>query len=247
LLTNKWLRRGITGGLASLTILAVAVMPAAAAANPGVVPPTGAYTGSTYGQWSEAWWRWAMSIPAAQSPLGDTTGAQCGVGQSGPVWFLAGTPGGQATRHCTIPAGKAILVPIINAEWSVAEANANASGGGCFVPGVISGTSEQALRACAAAQIDHVKVVEASVDGTPLRDLQQYRVASGLFSFNAVDANIFGVPAGTTSSVSDGYWVLLAPLSPGTHTIHFRGVAAFPELQFTFEEGVDYTLTVAQP
>jgi hypothetical protein len=39
----------------------------------------------------------------------------------------------------------------------------------------------------------------------------------------------------------------LAPLSPGTHTIHFSGVAAFPELRFTFQEGVDYTLTIAQP
>jgi hypothetical protein len=245
LLTNKWLPWGITGGLASVTMLVVAVVPAAAAANPGVVPSTGAYAGSTHGQWSEAWWRWAMSIAAAQSPLADTTGAQCGVSQSGPVWFLAGTPGGQATRRCTIPAGKAILFPIINAEWSVAEANA--SGGGCFVPGVISGTSEQALRACAAAQIDHVTAVEASVDGTSLRDLQQYRVVSGLFSFNAVDGNVFGVPTGTTSSVSDGYWVLLAPLSPGLHTIHFSGVASFPELQFTFQEGADYTLTIAQP
>lgn len=244
MLTNKWFRRGATGGLAGLTILAVAVMPAAAAANPGIVPPTGAYAGSTSGQRSEAWWRWAMSIPAAQSPLADTTGAQCGAGQSGPVWFLAGTSGGQATRDCTIPVGKAVLFPIINAEWSVGEANA--SGGGCFVPGVISGTSEQALRACAAAQIDHVTAVEASVDGTPLHDLQQYRVASGLFSFNAVDGNVFGVPVGTTSSVSDGYWVLLAPLSPGTHTIHFRGVAVFSELPFAFQEGADYTLTIAQ-
>jgi hypothetical protein len=218
----------------------------AAAANPRVLPPTGAYAGSTYATWSEAWWRWAMAIPSAQSPLADATGANCTVGQSGPVWFLAGTTGGTATRTCAVPAGKAVLFPIFNAEWSAAEANA--ANGGCFVPGVSpAGTSQAALSACAAAQIDHVTSVNASVDGVAIRDVQQYRSRSGLFSFNAVGGNVFSVPAGTTSAVSDGFWILLAPLSPGSHTIRFEGIADFPELKFTFQEGVDYTLTVAQP
>jgi hypothetical protein len=47
-----------------------------------------------------------------------------------------------------------------------------------------------------------------------------------------VVAFLFGVkevkvPAGTyTPSVSDGYWLIIAPLSNGMHTIRVRGAAA---------------------
>ena len=34
---------------------------------------------------------------------------------------------------------------------------------------------------------------------------------------------MFGVPAGTTRSVADGYWALIRRLSPGTHTVSFGG------------------------
>ena len=29
--------------------------------------------------------------------------------------------------------------------------------------------------------------------------------------------------------VSDGYWLMLYPLSPGTHTLHFRATLVFPD------------------
>jgi hypothetical protein len=36
--------------------------------------------------------------------------------------------------------------------------------------------------------------------------------------------NILGLPGVTSgSSVSDGYFVMLKPLSPGSHVIHFKG------------------------
>ena len=40
----------------------------------------------------------------------------------------------------------------------------------------------------------------------------------------------------TTTSVADGYWVLLkaTTVRPGSHTITFGGEADFPEFDFTF-------------
>jgi hypothetical protein len=36
--------------------------------------------------------------------------------------------------------------------------------------------------------------------------------------------NFLGVDGATEGySVSDGYWVMVKPLSPGTHVIHFEG------------------------
>src|SRR2546426_9180027 len=91
--------------------------------NPGVLAINGQVGGLTYGQWSARWWQYAFSV---------TTFANCPVEPSGQMWFLAGTTGGPATRSCTVPAGKNIMFPLFNVEWSVAEAQAN--GNACIVP-----------------------------------------------------------------------------------------------------------------
>lgn len=79
--------------------------------NPGILPPQSKPYGKTYGQWGADWWRWALSIPADSNPILDPTGASCGLGQSGPVWFLAGTGGAAVTRECSVPAGRALFSP----------------------------------------------------------------------------------------------------------------------------------------
>jgi hypothetical protein len=50
-----------------------------------------------------------------------------------------------------------------------------------------------------------------------------------------------GIGFGGTFSpqVSDGYWIMLAPLSAGAHTIHFKGI-----LNGGFESEVTYFLTI---
>src|SRR4051795_351517 len=61
-----------------------------------VLSPESKHYGRTYGDWSARWWQWALAIPVHSPPFGDRighplfdlTGARCGVGQSGPVWFL---------------------------------------------------------------------------------------------------------------------------------------------------------------
>src|SRR5947207_2608039 len=62
--------------------------------NAGVIPRDANAYGNTYGEWSARWWQWVLAIPVATNPNLDTTGAHCGEGQAGPVWFLAGTFGG---------------------------------------------------------------------------------------------------------------------------------------------------------
>jgi len=78
------------------------------------------------------------------------------------------------------------------------------------------------------------------IDGTPVADLTKFRVSSPVFTFTAAIGNVFGIPPGTTRSVADGYWVLMRPLPPGSHTISFGG--AFPPAEFT--PAVTYALTV---
>jgi hypothetical protein len=41
-----------------------------------------------------------------------------------------------------------------------------------------------------------------------------------------VTANTCGVPEGDRSGLSDGYWLMLKPLSPGLHTLYIHGAVS---------------------
>ena len=185
--------------------------------------------GATYGEWSARWWQWLLSIPAAVNPNLDQTGGANGAqGQVDDVWFLAGSFGGSATRAITIPAGKPIFFPIINSI--------------VFKPFGFETLLD--LRQQAAAFIDTVTVLQASIDGKAIQNLSNFRVRSPSFTVIAPPQGLIppgqlSVPGNTDPIVSDGYWLLLSPLSPGSHTIHFHA-----ETSGGFMLDVTYNLTV---
>jgi hypothetical protein len=198
-----------------------------------VIPPDSNPYNLTYGDWSAKWWQWALSIPANINPLLDQTGENCGVNQSDPVWFLAGTQGGPAERRCVVPEGMAIFFPIINGYASYAEN-----------PLV---KSESELRALGKSSFDQVRVAEATVDGVKLENLENHRMQSPLFNFTYPENNIAGVPPGPSQAVAEGYWVMLHPLAAGEHTIHFRGGIVDPTVTgaINFVTDVIYHLTIS--
>ena len=215
----------VAGIVVILGLMMIATTPAAQA---GVWPPgSSTQYGNTYGEWSASWIQWLLSIPAATNPALDTTGANCGVGQSGPVWFLAGTFGTSETRNCTIPAGKSLFFPILNGFFGagVFDCFPTIPKVACLLP---------TLRAAAAASMDSV-TLQAELDGAPLvpaGSLSDFRVRSPEFAITFPDGNVYGlkragnVQRGTyLPNVADGYWVMLLPLSPGPHTLHFKGTS----------------------
>jgi hypothetical protein len=212
-------------------------------ANPGVLPPQSHAFGNSYSEWSVAFWQWLYSLPVDSHPLFDT--ADCSEGQSGKVWFLGGTftfvsPNpdavvGVADRDCSVPSGKALFFPIVNAECNPFEDPE---------------ATEEALRVCANFLGDHIQDLEVTIDGRHLGKLGRYRVESPLFTFGPVpENNVLGADAGTTfDSVGDGYYIMLAPLSRGEHRIHFEGAAVFTQdpdgFDFLFGLDITYDITV---
>jgi hypothetical protein len=175
-----------------------------------VFPTNSKPYGLTYGDWTAKWWQWGYSIPKDINPAYDDTGKNCAQKQNGPVWFLAGTYGHPVNRKCNIPAGKAILFPILNSECSFAE-----------FPKL---KTLSQLYICAKTIQDQVTTLNASVDGVPISDLQKYRIQSPPFNFTLPQNNILGLQSNiTTQAIADGNWVFLKPLSPGSHKIIFRG------------------------
>jgi hypothetical protein len=189
--------------------------------------------GRTYGEWSAAWWQWTFSIPVARHPLFDN--GDCSVGQSGPVWFLGGkfcqsgqNCPGTATRSCAVPAGKALFFPVLNVEDSAPEEPNWGCGNG--LPPLVMGTVAE-MRQCVEGFLTGIHDLKADVDGKGIRNLQKdFRVQSVEFGATWPDDNVLTAigegpfPAGTYSPVvDDGVYVMLPPLPPGNHTVHFQG------------------------
>jgi hypothetical protein len=180
-----------------------------------VFSPDASLFGKELDDWSAEWQKWFISIPVSHNPSFDN--GPCSAAQSGPVWFISGsgnfTP---VTRQCTVPAGKVILLTLINAECSSVEAPP------------FFGANEKAREECAEAIIDGVstQTLKLTIDGLPVRNLSRYRVQSPEYKFTMpASDNVLGVTGATSGrSVSDGYF-LLVQLAPGAHLVHFE--AAF--------------------
>jgi len=195
------------------------------AANPRVMPPDSTPFDLSYPEWHIAWWNWALSMPAATNPLlnADDPGDQdtsvlpvwigpydASAGQSGQAWFLAETHqnGWVVERDAAVPAGTRLCFPLQNFMlfgWPpVPEAEAWMR----FYLGLVLDTA----------------VVVCEIDGVPVRNLERYRHQSPAVPMVLPEENLPGRPAGEYGMmVDDGYYLILAPLSVGTHTIHWTG------------------------
>ncbi len=224
-------------GLVVLVLAGLAVMPVASVTaqsdGPKVIKSNSVAYGRTYSEWSAAWWQWAFSIPVASHPLFDN--GDCSIGQSGPVWFLGGKfcQNGQScpstvVRSCSVPAGKAIYFPVVNIEDSAPE-EPN-WGCGNNMPPLASGTIAE-MRQCTAPYIDGTYNLSVVVDGQPLHAVKEnFRVQSVQFDVTMPDDNFLtAIGEGPFSGgyyspvIDDGVYVLLSPLAPGAHTLHFQG------------------------
>jgi len=234
------LRRAVTvAGLMLGFSISVDTALAQALGNSQVVQPDSNEFGNTYGEWSARWWQWLLSIPAANNPNFDTTGANCALGQTGQVWFLAGTFGDHPyTRSCTIPSGKDLLVtPLAGVFGELGP------GGVSDCPGGPNECDPNHIRALAAANVDNPQLLEISVDNAQVKNLDQFRVTSPVFSAFLPALALFDIPHGSHGPlVSDGYFVLLEQLSAGMHTIRLKGVASPAAGGFVID--VTYKLTV---
>ncbi|GAB3347340.1 hypothetical protein [Lysobacter tyrosinilyticus] len=186
--------------------------------------------GVSFGEWTAHWWRWALSQPIP--PYLDPDGRLCQMGQGGPVWFLAGTDGTfTARRKCVIPKGKHVLIPVINMYYPY---HAAASDPEHTHPCEI-------LQARAAVNNDHLVSAVVLIDGKPVPDVKRYRVRSdGCFALDT------SVPIEESiTAASDGYWLMLKPLSPGRHVVNIganygaSGKGSYGHMQQNFEYVID--------
>jgi hypothetical protein len=173
------------------------------------------FRGVSYGELAAQWWSTIFAIPIVDGQHPYLSGGAFGEYKG--VTFLAAAFGEETVEiEVTVAPGTALFLPVINAECSV------------FEPDPFHGDNEAELRECANGHIDQTSGLVATIDGVPVGDLDAYRGDSPLFEFTLPENNVLGAPGGTTTQAVDaGVYLLLAPLSPGLHTIHVE--ATFDE------------------
>jgi hypothetical protein len=194
--------------------------------NPGVYSKDSKPYGIPYGEWIAKFNQWFIQIPNAVNPREHYTPEVCNTAQSGPVWFLADILKGKADRTCTIPAGKAILLPTLSGICWDDKTNPTQS-------------TEQGLTDCAKAGNEY-GLISATLDGKKIQNLESYRAQSPFFNITVPKDNVFNNVPGIWKAKGDGFFVFLEPLPPGMHTLHTT-VSVINPKQPTYNYASDLT------
>ena len=128
------------------------------------------------------------------------------LGQGGVVFLVGTTPAGPAARSCDVPAGKALLIPLINAECSLAIDRRRTYAARLRVRARSHGRGRPRARCCCSVGL------HGWGPGSPSRPvlLSLFRVDSPPFTWTSVAGNAFGVPVFTNNpAAANGYFVML--------------------------------------
>lgn len=196
-----------------------------------VLPPHATVNGKTLGQYSAEWWQWTNSMPASQSPLQDTTGEKCAVGQRGDVWFLAGTYGsGKVSRYCEIAKEKYIFFPVINMVY--------------WPPDGETGECQDMQRG-AALNNDELLQIVVELDGQPISNARSHREKTdACFDFYARVPRELNPPKAYPAA-SDGYWIMLKPLPVGQHILRYTASYNRPQGAYgDMVQNIEYRIKV---
>lgn len=180
--------------------------------------------GKSYDEWCIEWWKWVFLTEATTDgdgnpthPVLDISGQYFMNGQSSTsdVIFLAGTFTGEATtRTITIGQDKALFFPLINGEtdnmWNDPPKNV--------------GQLKKSIK-----ENDKQEILKLTIDDKEIGNLGKYYFTSSKFTYHIRSENSVYDYFGATGwddkdiypAISYGYWVMLAPLSSGSHTIYF--------------------------
>ena len=165
---------------------------------------------------------WAFATPEDTNPL---LAVRCEPSPLDPkIWFLPVSLGGEWEATCEVPRGTFLVLTAGGWECSSIE------------PEPFFGADEAELQECVGEGFDLLNYVEVTFNGTTTTNLDDYVVTTELDTLPA--NNLLGPDAGLT--LDKGYYLVISPLSPGTHTL--RAYDEFESLDF--QAGITFTIVV---
>jgi hypothetical protein len=191
-----------------------------------VVPLDELVDGRTYAQWGAQLWKEMYAEPRANNPIEALTGEFCDQRQpEGNVWFLHRNFGGHTVRSCVVPKGKYLFAALVDAfeDYPCPSPTFQPSPGQSLYDFLKNGNANARGTE---RLLDPFTILNAEVNGTPIPNVNQYRSTStelenftADISWKPIDPCVTGGPQ---QAVAAGYWLMLRPLPPGPHELHFR-------------------------
>jgi hypothetical protein len=210
--------------------------PVAASTSVNIYPPDSTPYNSTYAEHAKNFWKWALKVPAAENPVNDPSGEKCAIGQSNTnssVFYLSFNNGGKSERTCHVPAGKGLLIPVMQVAITDKD---------------IPGASVEELDTATTKDQDSVNSLFLRIGDKEynFEDLLKYRTHTDAFDVVWADKAIFGIlEGGPAKAVADGFYILTEPLSNGTYPIHFKSSLICPDPDCAdpnFVQDIQYTI-----
>ena len=194
---------------------------AARSAPRGFLPPSAHVHGYSLVELATVWNVWAFSS-SVDNPL---LAVRCEQSQIDPkIWFLPVSLGGEWENTCDVPQGSFLLLNPGGSECSNIE------------PEPYFGVDEADLLACVNETFEALTYVELTFNGTTVTNLDPYIVVTPVINLPA--NNLINDEPGI--SRDKGYFLVLHPLSRGTHTLR-----AYDEFYGgEFQAGITYTINV---
>ena len=201
-----------------------------------VYAPTEPVFGKTYAEWNAIMTQKTLALPFEKNPgygpAEKVVENLCAMDQDQAVWFIA-TPGqAEYTFPCPVPSDKAVLLPLL--AWISVR--------GFDVP-TNATDAELIANAKAMSEMIAVESLSATINGTPITDLAQYRAESGIFPVTIGEGGVAGYTAGNYDAIINGYNLLLKPLPVGEHVLTAHA-AAVSDGTVVFEVNPTFRITV---
>ncbi|SAL86179.1 hypothetical protein AWB74_07597 [Caballeronia arvi] len=195
-----------------------------------VSPPDEGFRGRTYAEWETSFWQWTLSQPIGgpfPQPFDDCN-RPISAAQRGPVWYWSAPMGAPVSCDQTatpIPQGTAIFLTILNIESSSLDD-----------PDMppFRQLSETGQREVATKYASRIENVFCRIDGNSVPNLPSFLIQTKQFSFVAPRPWIFNRSGlgGQGTAVGSGYFLMVADLSAGEHTIEYGGKFHFLDGDF---------------
>lgn len=175
--------------------------------------------GTPFKDWVVKWSTWELSFPKQEnwnfrgSPGYIYKDCSYKQNSSSPVFFLpyVGAELGQvASMSCDVPRNKALLINIAGATSDYSD------------PTVKTKTPNGLIKLETQSNVYPV-AFGITLDGHPIAftNDQKYLVQTDLYNLTLPANNIWGEPAGGDTASTQGWWLMLKPLTPGTHVLHY--------------------------
>jgi hypothetical protein len=180
------------------------------------------YAGKTLAEWGVEYLRWRFSSTSCDLPMYDQDGSLCGLYQdsASAAFFFDYSPTKRLRTKCRVPAGKAIVVPIMSFSYD----NVN----------VEPPLSDDELFERTNEVLETMRDLKLRVDGKTVDDISERKIEPTKHDYTVPPApNWFscigthGVEGVTISpSYFSGYVAVFPPPEPGIHELQYAGVVS---------------------